>query len=97
MQLHVRKVDEPMKSSPDLAAFVLRPILGGMYLPPQYRIASSDLWPRRDGRLFVNVGVPAWLAYATIAREAIGGLLLILGFHTRWVVVALSPALLAQA
>ncbi|MBI1243959.1 MAG: DoxX family membrane protein [Alphaproteobacteria bacterium] len=42
---------------------------------------------------FVAVGLPAWLAYATFAAEAIGGALLILGVQARWVALALAPAL----
>jgi putative oxidoreductase len=43
---------------------------------------------------FVSIGLPRWLAYATFAAEAIGGVLLILGIKTRWVALALAPILL---
>jgi len=41
---------------------------------------------------FVRVGLPAWLV--TSAAEAVGGILLISGVQTRWVTLALTPALL---
>jgi len=43
---------------------------------------------------FVSVGLPGWLAYITFAAEAVGGVLLVLGIQTRWVTLALAPALL---
>jgi putative oxidoreductase len=38
---------------------------------------------------FSKVGLPEWLAYVTFAAEVVGGVLLVLGIWTRWVVVAL--------
>jgi putative oxidoreductase len=38
--------------------------------------------------------LPTWLAYATFAAEAVGGLLSIFGIQTRWVALALSSILL---
>jgi putative oxidoreductase len=43
---------------------------------------------------FESLGLPAVLAYATIAAESLGGLALILGVFTRWVSLALLPVLL---
>jgi putative oxidoreductase len=43
---------------------------------------------------FVGVGLPGWLVYVTFVAEAVGGVLLIFGVQTRWVALALSPALL---
>jgi putative oxidoreductase len=43
---------------------------------------------------FVGVGLPGWLVYVTFVAEAVGGVLLIFGAQTRWVALALSPALL---
>ena len=42
----------------------------------------------------MSIGLPAWLAYLTIVAEAIGGVLLVLGWHTRVVALALIPTLL---
>ena len=43
---------------------------------------------------FASLGLPAFLAYATIGVEIIGGLALIAGVFTRYVSVAMIPILL---
>ena len=43
---------------------------------------------------FASLGLPAFLAYATIGIEVIGGLALIAGVFTRYVSLAMIPALL---
>jgi len=45
-------------------------------------------------QFFEGVGLPAWLAYATFAGEAIGGAMLVLGIQARWVALVLSPILI---
>ena len=42
---------------------------------------------------FESIGLPGWLAYATFAAEAVGGVLLVLGVQARWVALGLIPAL----
>lgn len=46
---------------------------------------------------FASLGLPAFLAYATIGIEVIGGLALIAGVFTRYVAVAMIPILLGAA
>lgn len=48
-------------------------------------------------QFFGSLGLPAFVAYATIAAELTGGALLILGVYTRWVALALVPILLGAA
>ena len=48
-------------------------------------------------QFFGSLGLPAIVAYATIAAELAGGALLILGAYTRWVALALVPLLLGAA
>jgi putative oxidoreductase len=43
---------------------------------------------------FASLGLPAFLAYATIGVEVIGGIALIAGFFTRYVSLAMVPVLL---
>lgn len=43
---------------------------------------------------FASLGLPAFLAYATIGIEVIGGLALIAGVFTRYVAIAMIPVLL---
>ena len=43
---------------------------------------------------FASLGLPAFLAYATIGVEVIGGIALIAGVFTRYVALAMVPVLL---
>ena len=76
-----------------LAAFLLRVALGIMYLSHSLVLKLGTFGLAGTANFFVGVGLPAWLAYVTFAAEAVGGVLLVLGVQTRWVVTALSPAL----
>ena len=78
----------------EFATFLLRLALGFMYLSHSLILKLGTFGLAGTASFFVGVGLPGWLAYATFAAEAIGGVLLVLGVQTRWVVVALSPALL---
>ncbi len=48
-------------------------------------------------QFFGSLGLPAIVAYATIAAEIVGGALLVLGVYSRWVSLALVPILLGAA
>jgi putative oxidoreductase len=48
-------------------------------------------------QFFESLGLPGPLAYATIAAELVGGVLLVLGVYTRTVSFALLPILLGAA
>jgi putative oxidoreductase len=78
----------------DLAAFVLRIGLGVMYLAHSVVLKLMTFGLAGTAGFFASVGLPGWLAYVTFAAEAIGGVLLILGIQSRWVALALMPALL---
>ena len=78
----------------DFATFLLRITLGIMYLAHSLVLKLSTYTLAGTASFFVGVGLPGWLAYVTFAAEAVGGVLLILGVQTRWVVLALTPALL---
>lgn len=45
-------------------------------------------------QFFTSVGLPGFMAYIVTPAEIIGGLMLIVGFYTRWVAIALFPILL---
>jgi putative oxidoreductase len=77
----------------DLAAFILRVSLGAVYLAHSIALKLMAYGLLGTAAFFVQVGLPAWLAYVTFAAEAVGGMLLILGVQTRWVALALTPAL----
>jgi putative oxidoreductase len=77
----------------ELAAFILRVTLGLMYLAHSVLLKLMTFTLAGTATFFVSVGLPGWLAYGTFAAEAVGGLLLILGVQSRWVAMALLPAL----
>lgn len=77
----------------ETATLLLRITLGIMYLAHSVVLKLSTYTLAGTASFFVGVGLPGWLAYVTFAAEAVGGVLLILGVQTRWVVLALSPAL----
>ena len=75
-------------------ATVLRISLGTMYLAHSIVLKLLTFGLAGTAGYFQSIGLPGWLAYATFAAEAVGGVLLILGIYTRWVALALTPALL---
>lgn len=45
-------------------------------------------------QFFTSIGLPAWLAYVVFLLEAVGGILLILGYKVRTVALVMIPILL---
>ena len=75
------------------AALLLRLTLGVVFLAH----AGLKLFlftPAGTAKFFASLGLPAELAYVTMAAEIIGGVALIVGFRTRIVALALTPILL---
>jgi putative oxidoreductase len=75
------------------AALLLRLALGTMFVAHALLKVFVFTLPGTV-QFFESLGLPAALAYATVAAELAGGVLLILGIGTRWVAVALIPFLL---
>lgn len=75
------------------AALLLRVSLGVMFIAHGLLKVFVFTVPGTV-QFFGSIGLPAILAYATIAAEVIGGALLVLGIGTRWVSLALVPILL---
>lgn len=73
---------------------LLRVSLGLMYLAHAVLLKLMTFGLAGTAQFFHSVGLPEWLAYVTFLAEAAGGALLILGIQTRWVALALTPALL---
>ncbi len=83
-------------SNPELvgvAALLLRLSLGIMFYAHAW-LKIKVFTPAGTAKYFESLGVPGWLAYATMAAEIAGGTLLILGIETRWVALALVPLIL---
>lgn len=76
-------------------ALLLRLALGVMFLAHGL-LKLMVFTPAGTAGFFASLGLPAWLAYATMVAEILGGLLLIAGIQTRYVVLALLPILLGS-
>ena len=75
------------------AALLLRLTLGVMFLSHGL-LKIFVFTPAGTAGFFASLGLPEWMAYATIMAEVSGGLLLIAGVQTRLVALALIPLLL---
>ena len=84
------------KTAP-LGAFVLRVSLGSMFVAHSVILKLMVFGLPGTAKFFESLGLPGFLAYATFAAEAVGGILLILGVQTRLVALALIPVLLGAA
>lgn len=73
---------------------LLRVSLGIMFLAHSLVLKLLTYGLPGTASFFVTVGLPPSLAYVTFAAEAIGGVLLVLGVHARWVALALSPIMI---
>ena len=78
------------------AALLLRLTLGTMFVAHALLKVFVFTLPGTV-QFFESLGLPAALAYITVAAELVGGILLILGIGSRWVAVALIPFLLGAA
>jgi len=81
-------------SPADGGILLLRLSLGVMFLAHSVVLKLVTYGAAGTAQFFVSVGLPGWLAYATILWEVAGGVLLLLGIQTRIVALAMSPILL---
>ncbi len=79
------------------AALLLRVSLGIMFIAHSVYLKAVVFTLPGTAQFFASIGLPALLAYIVFAAEAIGGVLLLLGVHARWVALALTPVLLGAA
>jgi putative oxidoreductase len=77
----------------DIGILILRLSLGAMFIAHGLLKVMVFTMPGTVG-FFESVGFPGWMAYAVVAAEIGGGVLLILGIETRKVSAALIPILL---
>lgn len=80
-----------LKTAP-YAAFLLRVAMGVMFIAHGL-LKLLVFTPAGTAGYFVSLGLPEWLAYAVIAAELAGGLLLLVGLGVRLVSLALLPIL----
>jgi putative oxidoreductase len=75
------------------AALLLRVSMAIMFFAHAW-LKIKVFTPAGTVKYFESLGLPGWVAYATMAAEIGGGLLLLLGIETRWVALLLVPLLL---
>jgi len=79
----------------DYAALLLRNALGIMFLAHAL-LKILVFTPAGTVGFFASLGVPGWFAYPVMGAELVGGIMLVIGWHTRVVSLALIPVLLGS-
>lgn len=77
------------------AALLLRAALGVLALAHGL-LKIIVFTPAGTVSFFESLGLPGALAYATIAVEVVGGLMLITGIFTRYIALAMVPVLIGS-
>ena len=83
-------------SQAELAALLLRVAMGVLFVLHAW-MKIAIFTPSGTAGYFVSIGLPAVLAYVTIAVELLGGLALIAGLASRWVSLLLVPVMIGAA
>jgi putative oxidoreductase len=79
------------QSSQQAGALLLRVALGVVFLAHSAYLKLVVFGLPGTAEFFASIGLPALLAYLVFAAEALGGVALISGVHTRAVALALIP------
>jgi len=79
---------------PEFAAFILRISLGTVLLAHSVYLKLLVFTLPGTAQFFSSIGLPGFLAYVVFAVEAIAGIALILGVHSRWFAALAIPVLL---
>ncbi len=74
-----------------LTAFLLRVALGVVFLAHSVLLKLLAFGLPGTAAFFRSVGLPGWLAHATVAAEVVGGLMLVPGMRVRLAAAALAP------
>jgi len=82
-----------MYSHPKLSNLILRLALGLMYLA-HGATKLLVFTPSGTAKYFASLGVPGFFGYLAIIGELGGAALLLSGYKSRWVALALTPLLL---
>jgi putative oxidoreductase len=78
-------------------ALLLRISLGAMFLVHSLYLKLVVFTLPGTVKFFESLGLPAASAHLTVAVEAVGGLMLVLGVKTRYAAAALLPVLLGAS
>lgn len=87
-------MENSASSTTALGIALLRVSLGVMYLAHSLLLKVFTYGLAGTEAYFVSIGLPGWLAYATVIAEIVGGAALVIGIQARWVALLLSPILL---
>jgi len=80
-----------MNTPTNYGTTLLRISLGVIYIAHSLYLKLVVFTLPGTAAFFESLGLPAFLAYATFAAEAIGGVALVLGYQARWAALALLP------
>jgi len=79
------------------AALLLRISLGVMFITHSLYLKLAVFTLPGTVKFYESLGLPGWGAHATILVEAVGGLMLIAGYRTRYAAATLVPVLLGAS
>ena len=79
------------------AALLLRLSLGVMFIAHSVYLKAFVFTLPGTAQFFQSIGLPGIFAYLVFAAEAVGGVMLIIGYRTRLVALLLVPVLLGAA
>ena len=82
------------KRTAPFGALLLRVSLGVMFLMHSLYLKLVVFTLPGTVKFFESLGLPGFATHLTIAVEAVGGLMLVAGFKTRYAAAALLPVLL---
>jgi len=85
----------PSYDTAPYGALILRTALGIMFIAHAL-LKILVFTPAGTVGFFASIGMPGWFAYPTMGAELIGGILLVVGYQTRFVSLALIPVLIGS-
>lgn len=92
-----RRLDDLMDQRRDDAIALLRVALGVMFIAHGLVLKYFTFTLAGTAGFFASLGLPELLAYVVFAMETAGGVMLVLGYGTRLVSLALVPVLVGAA
>jgi putative oxidoreductase len=72
------------------AALLLRVSMGILFILHGVYLKAMVFGMAGASGYFASLGLPGWFAWVVMLYETIGGIMLILGFYTRWVAIFLG-------
>jgi putative oxidoreductase len=91
------RVDDLLDGRKDDGIALLRISLGLMFIAHGLILKYFTFTLAGTAGFFASLGLPAALAYVVFAMETAGGIMLVLGYGTRLVSLALVPVLIGAA